>query len=416
MSSFINETLKTPIVAQADVVVMGGGPAGVTAALAAARLGASVILIERWGYFGGQATGGLVTEFFGAHDGPPFHGGRKIKGGLYEETLDLLKPYSAVSRFPDVLIHPEYLKLVYQQMLLKIGVKPLTHTIAVGARVEEGKITSVQVESKSGRGAILGKVFVDSTGDGDSAVWCDVPHELLQAHQLLYGTLVYRFGNVNIERAQSFKQERPEEYAEIMTRAKKEVGFPLFWHPTLNPGEVWTNEAHVKNIDCSTAEDMRKSEMWGREKAAAAFAFYRKNIPGFKDATWIDTASQMGTRESRRIRGLHWLTLEDCETGRIFEDTVVVNPFRPKGAGHVFGIPYRCLVPSAGPKNLLFCGRCVSIAHTVINWIREIPSCACLGQAAGTGAVLALKNNCDVSAVDMKQLHTELTDAGVILA
>ncbi len=158
-----------------------------------------------------------------------------------------------------------------------------------------------------------------------------------------------------------------------------------------------------------------RSEFWGREKAATAFAFYRKHIPGFEEATWVDTAPQIGTRESRRIRGNYWLTTEDCESGRKFEDTVVLNPYRPKGPGHVFGIPYRCLVPSAGPKNLLFSGRCVSVAHNVIDWIREIPSCACLGQAAGTGAALALDANCDVTSVDIKRLCATLVEMGAIL-
>lgn len=133
MSNFITEALKTPVIAKTDVVVMGGGPAGVTAAIAAARLGAQVILIERWGHLGGQATGGLVIEFFGASDGPTFKWGRKIKAGIYEETLDRLKPYFAVTRFPDVLIHPEYLKLVYQQMILEADVKPMTHILVVGS-------------------------------------------------------------------------------------------------------------------------------------------------------------------------------------------------------------------------------------------------------------------------------------------
>lgn len=415
MSNFITEALKTPVIAETDVVVMGGGPAGVTAAIAAARLGAQVILIERWGHLGGQATGGLVIEFFGASDGSTFEWGRKIKAGIYEETLDRLKPYFAVTRFPDVLIHPEYLKLVYQQMILEADVKPMTHILVVGATIDDQKITSVQVESKSGRGAILGKVFIDCTGDADSAKWCNVPYELLPADQLRPVTLIYRFGNVDIERAQAFKREDREAYAEIINKANRELGFSPAWNPTINKGEVWTNEAHLTGIDCSSVEDIIKSELWGREKAAEAFEFYKKNIPGFEEAIWVDTAPQIGTRESRRIRGLHWLTSEDCEAGQQFEDTVVLNPYRLKGPGHVFAIPYRCLVPSAGPKNLLFAGRCVSVAHDVMDWMREIPSCACLGEAAGTGASLALNYNCDVGAVDSKRLRATLVGAGAIV-
>jgi len=200
-----------------------------------------------------------------------------------------------------------------------------------------------------------------------------------------------------------------------MAQGEAELGFALGWNPTLNPGEVWTDEAHLEGVDCSKAEEMMRCENWGREKAAAAFEFYRRNVPGFEQATWVDTAPQMGTRESRRIRGRYWLTGEDCRSGRKFEDCVVLNPYHPAGPGHVFGIPYRCLVPSAGPKNLLFSGRSVSVAHDIMDWMREIPSCSCLGQAAGTGAALALNAGGDVGAVETPALRKALLAAGAIL-
>ena len=249
MTRFITETMKTPVVAETDVVVLGGGPAGVCAAVAAARLGSEVTLVERWGHLGGQATGGLVIEFFGASDGPLFQWGRKIKAGIYEELVDRLKPFDAVTRYPDVLTNPEYLKLVCQQMLFEAGVKPFTHTLAVGAVVEGDQIKAALIENKSGRGAILGRVFVDGTGDGDSADWCGVPNELLPADQLRPVTLVYRFGNVDVERARTFMETAPQAYADIMAQAKAELGFALGWNPTMNASEVWTDEAHLSGID-----------------------------------------------------------------------------------------------------------------------------------------------------------------------
>jgi hypothetical protein len=414
MSGFIIERLNTPVIAETDVVVLGGGPAGVAAAVAAARLGADVILIERWGHLGGQATGGLVIEFFGAYDGPVFKWGRKIKGGIYDETIDRLKALSAVRRFPDVIIHPEYLKLVYQQMILEAGVTPMTHTIVVGAVVEEERIRSVLVENKSGRGAIKGKVFVDCTGDADTARWCSVPFELLPAEKLKPATLVYRFGNVDIEKAEAFRRSEKRLYATILDMAKEVLGFPLSWHPAMNSNEVWTNEAHI-HVDCTVAEELMRAEFYGRERAAAALEFYRKHMPGFENAQWVDTAPQLGTRESRRIKGIHWLTVEDCDSEVLFEDTVVLNPHRRKGPGHVFAIPYRCLVPLSGPKNLLFAGRCISVAHEVLDWMREIPSCACLGQAAGTGAALALDSDCVTGSVDIKRLREKLIENGAVL-
>ena len=410
---YIVETKKTPIIAKADVVVLGGGPSGVAAAVCAARLGAEVILVERYGYFGGQATGGLVIEFFGAHDGTLSSPGRPIMAGLYQEVLDRLKAMGAVTRFPDVLVHPEVLKLVYQRLLLEEGVNPLAHTWAVGAVVEDDTAKTVLVESKSGRGAIIGQVFVDGTGDGDSAEWCQVPYEKMPREKLRLVTLVYRFGNVDVERAEKFKENKSE-YAEILTKAKEELGFWLAWNRTMNPGEVWTDEAHIRNIDCTNAEDLMKSEFQAREMAYAALQFYRQNVPGFKNASWVDTAPQMGIRESRRIRSKYWLTSDDLKAERDFEDTVVYNQNRILGPGHVFAIPYRCLVPQ-GVKNLLFTGRCIGVAHNIMDWIREIPSCTCLGQAAGTSAALALNAGCDVGAVDAAVLRKTLVDSGAIV-
>jgi uncharacterized protein with NAD-binding domain and iron-sulfur cluster len=305
---YIVESKKTPIIAEADVVVLGGGPSGVAAAVCAARLGAKVIIVERYGYLGGQATGGLVIEFFGAHDGSLNKPGRTIMAGLYQEVLDRLKTMGAVTRFPDVLIHPEVLKLTYQRLLAEAGVKPLTHTWSVGASVQGDTLGAVLVESKSGRGGITGQVFVDATGDGDSAAWCEIPFEKLPREELRYATLVYRLGNVDVERAERFRSEQKTAYARILRKAKEELGFRLEWYRTMNPGEVWTDEAHVHNIDCSIAEDLMKAEFQGREMAFAALSFYHQNVPGFENASWVDTASQMGVRESRRIQSQYWLT------------------------------------------------------------------------------------------------------------
>lgn len=411
---YIIETNKTPIIAKADVVVMGGGPSGVAAAICAARLCADVILVERYGYFGGQATGGLVIEFFGAHDGTFCNPGHTIMGGFYQEVLDRLKTMYAVTRFPDVLIHPEVLKLVYQRLLLEAGVRLLTHTWAVGAVTEDDLVKEVLVENKSCRGAIKGQVFVDGTGDGDSAKWCQIPYEKVPKEKLRFVTLVYRFGNVDLDRAEKFREENRSKYSRLIMKAKKELGFELAWHRTMNPGEVWTNEAHVYNIDCSNANDLMESELQGREMAYKAMLFYRKYMPGFESASWVDTAPQMGIRESRRIRGKYWLTSEDLKAERDFEDTIVYNKNHLFESGHVFSIPYRCLVPQ-GKKNLLFTGRCISVSHDIMNWMREIPSCTCLGQAAGIGAALALNTNCDVGAVDQMVLRNTLVDAGAIV-
>ena len=412
---FIGRTGRVPLIAEADVVVLGGGPSGVAAAVCAARLGADVILLERYGYFGGQATGGLVIEFVGTHDGTPDNPGRPIKAGFYQEVLVRLQSLDAVTRFPDVTIHPEMLKLVYQRLVLEAGVEPLAHTWAVDATVKGDTIETIIVGSKSGLGAVAGRVFIDATGDADSAEWCQIPFEKLPPDDLSRVTLVYRFGNVDLERIEKFVDDHKEEYGQILSQAKDDLGFRLNWHPTMNPGEVWTNEAHIQGIDCSNTADLVRSELKGREMAYLALQFYREHVPGFEKACWVDTAPQMGVRESRRVRTQYWLTLQDVIARRMFVDTVVLeNHHRRVGPPHIYSVPYRCLVPP-DIKNLLFTGRCVGVAHEIAGRVRDVASCMCLGQAAGTGAALAAEAGCDVGQVDAGELHKLLLDAGAIL-
>jgi hypothetical protein len=182
----------------------------------------------------------------------------------------------------------------------------------------------------------------------------------------------------------------------------------------MNPGEVWTDEAHLYDVDCSIAKDLMKAEFEGREMAYAALQFYQQNVRGFENASWVDTAPQMGVRESRRIRSRYWLTREDLKAERVFEDTVVFNRNYVHPTGHAFSVPYGCMVPQK-IRNLLYTGRCIGVAHDIMDWTREIPSCTCLGQAAGTGAALALDAGCDVGAVDTVHLRRTLADAGAII-
>lgn len=413
MTEFIAENLKTKIIAETDILIMGCGPAGFTAAITAARMGARVMIIERHGHLGGLGTGGLVLALVGNLGSQ----GEWIKGGIYTETVDRLKSFpSGLAVEGDFLIaHPEYLKLIYQRMLIESGVRILTNTQAVGCQTEDGAITSVMVENKSGRGAIRAKVFIDCTGDADSARWCGVPFELLPGSQLCAMTLVYRLGNVDRQRASQFQNEQPEAYNALRRRGLKEAGVAVCWSLTPNEGEVWGNDAHIGGCDCSNAEDLMRAEFESREKVAAGFEFYKAHVPGFEKATWVDTAAQMGARESRRIRGKHWLTADDCDSGRRFKDSILLNNSAFIGRGTTYSVPYRCLVPEQGPRNLLFAGRCVSVEHAVIDRIREIPSCACLGQGAGTGAVLALNGNHDVSSVNTQDLKNALLKMGAIL-
>jgi len=395
-----------------DVLVIGGGPAGLTAAVAAARMGAKTAIIERYGYFGGMSTGGLVILLEGNTDGKK----NEIKGGIYKEVVDRLEKLGATLTFKNsnIIVNPEYLKFVYQQMVQEEKIIVLTNTLAVGARLEEGAVSHIIIENKSGRGAISTRFVVDCTGDGDTAQWCNVPYELLPNSKLKPLTLVFRCGNIDITKAEIFKNNNQSYFNTLKIYFKEEFKMNLYWLPYVNKNEVWFNVINLEGYSCIDVNDLRDAEFLCREKIIESISWLRKKIPGFENAVLIDTAPQIGARESRRIRGKYWLNNLDCKKGEIFKDSVVLNTCDYL-SGPVYGIPYRCLIPEEGPGNLLYAGRCISVDHAIFDSVRNISSCACLGQAAGTAAALALKNNIDVGLIDGKYLVDKLKKGKAIL-
>jgi FAD-dependent oxidoreductase family protein len=413
MSEYIQERFDTPVTAETDVLVLGGGPAGVAAAATAARAGAQVTVVERYGYFGGLATGGFIILYFGNRA----DNGKLLKGGISSEMLDRLDALGALKNKDAAhpLFHAEYLKLVYQRMILEAEIGTHMNAIAVGAEVADGAIRAVCIEDKSGRTAIKAKVVIDCTGDADSARWCGVPYERMEKDALKPLALVYRFGNVDLACMRELKESDPGRYAALQEASLAETGYPLSLRGAFNDGEVWSDKVQITGRDASEPAAFAVAEFEGHEKVAAIYEFYRANVHGFENATWIDTAPQMGVRVTNRIRGRHYLTGAECKAATIPFDTVVLNFAYREGGQVIHGVPFGCLVPETGPTNLLYAGRCVSAAMDAIDRIREIPSCVCLGQAAGAAATLALEAGGDVSAVDAKELRETLLKGGAIL-
>ena len=396
-----------PIIHSSDVVVLGGGPAGVSAAISVARMGIDVTLIERYGYLGGQATGGLVIVLCGLTDGK-----NQVIKGLCQEFIDELKAMNAVKRLgQDVVFDPEALKYVFDRYIQKYNVKIYFHSLACSMISEANKVKYVITESKSGRNAIKGKVFIDATGDGDTAKWCDVPYEKEGKAKLLPISLTFRVGNVDIEKAQRFVEEKPAEYSKIIHSHQSLDLKPDGWIGTLNESEVWFDAIYIKNVDATDVADLTYAELRGRELVRKVMEVY-KNIPGFEDANLIDTAPQIGCRESRRIVGEYYLEKKDLNTD--FEDSIARahNIFSPPGES--ISIPFRCLIP---PKidNLLYAGRCISVSHEMLDLVREIPCCMATGQAAGTAAGLSIKHNINPRDVTIKELQDNLSAQKVIL-
>ena len=254
MKTVFEKGKEVSIIHSSDVVVLGGGPAGVSAAISAAKMGVDVTLIERYGYLGGQATGGLVIVLCGLTDGK-----NQIIKGLCQEIIDELKAMNAVKWLEqDVVFDPEALKYVFDRYIMKYNTKTYFHSFVSSMICEDNTVKYVITESKSGRNAIQGKIFIDATGDGDSAKWCDVPYEKLGNEKLLPVSLTFRIGNVDIKKAQRFVEEKSAEFLKIIrSQSQENLDLKLNgWVETLNESEVWFDVIFIKNVDAINVEDL----------------------------------------------------------------------------------------------------------------------------------------------------------------
>ena len=395
------------LIDEADIVVLGGGPAGCAAATAAARSGADVLLIERYGCLGGMATDGLVIllDCYGKK-------GEILMSGLTVDYLDRLKELH-VARTPDwfrletPVYCPEMLKFVSLDMAEKAGVRFLLHAWAVQAYVVDDRLDAVIVESKSGRQAVRGRIFIDCTGDGDTAAWAGVPHETSESP--FGNALNAQIGNVDYPRFRKFTVSNPDRWKKLREEmAEKEINFQI--QAAWTDRRAWIN-THFPG-SAIDVRDLTYCETTMRRRYMDFYLFLRDKVPGFEDANILATASQVGTRESRRITGMYVMKDEDVPGGH-FEDSIGtgVTWTGPK-AGEAFDIPYRSLVPK-GIGNLLYAGRCISADHEAHQNTRVITNCWAMGQGAGVGAGIALEAGCRVGEVDVKTLQSRLRSQGV---
>ena len=412
-------------ISEHDVIVAGGGTAGIAAAVAAARNGADTILVERYGFLGGTMTAGLVNPFM------TFHAGKEqIIKGIFQEIIDRLKDTGGYDEKTKAF-DSEIMKLVLDQMIKEADVKLLLHTYITDALVtKENIIKGIEAYNKSGRQVVLGKVIIDATGDGDVAVMAGAPYEKGREEDGLTQpmTLNFRMGGVDVERMPS-REKINKLFDEA--KAKGEIKIPrenVLYFPTTRRGEIHFNTTRIVKVDGTKADDLTYAEIEGRRQMAELIKFLKEKVPGFENAYLLMSAVQVGVRETRRIIGEYVLTGEDVIKARKFSDVIArgsypIDIHSPTGEGTVikklppgesYDIPYRCIVPKK-VENLLIAGRCISCTHEAQAAIRVIPIVVAIGQAAGTAAALAAKLHASLREMNVPLLQEALKKQGAIL-
>jgi FAD-dependent oxidoreductase family protein len=408
------------VLGEVDVLVCGGGPAGTAAAIAAARTGASTLLVEQYGYLGGMSTAGLVTPHFDCF----------LNKGLNQELIERMTARQAWGApFWRISFDPEQFKMVSEDMVLDSGSDLLYHVFAVAALVEGDRLRGAVVETKSGRFAILAKVVIDCTGDGDIAARAGAPFEKgrPEDHLLQPMTMMFRLGGLEWVQTDGGQMFQFVQKAIAQTGHHFRLAFERPWAIHLsNPGEAAVQLVHVRGVDATDARDLTRAEIEGRRQTRAVVDFLTQHVPEFESAYLIETAAQVGIRETRRVLGDYVLTLEDLKAARKFDDGIATVSFgvdihnpadRSQGGSPltgVYDIPYRCLVPR-DVEGLLVAGRCISGTHEAHASYRVKGPCLAMGQAAGTAAALAARQGIPPRGLDAGALRRELQSQGVVL-
>jgi len=433
---------RTPVWGDYEVVVLGGGPAGITAALAAGRRGRKTILIEGYGFLGGAGTAAGLSTFCGLH-AAVFGEHEQVVHGLCDDILERLAqmdglnpPHLSVQdRIQAQAYDISAYKIAADELLGAAGVEILFHATGTGCSMaSEDRIEALFVETKSGRFAIRGQIFVDASGDGDLAAWSGVPFEVGDgAGNMLYPTTMFRINGVDHERAGDAWKLIPKLMEEAEAGGRRFPRKKPIVRPQRNPIEWRANLTQIRNPDGRAvngidAREFSYGEIEGRRQCWDVFSFIKEVTPGFDDAYIVEIAPQIGIRETRRIVGDYQLDQDDILGNRDFDDTIGVNgwPVEAHIAGDVkflfseWGsrgfnqIPYRIVVPQQ-IENLFVAGRCASMTHEGQSSARVTGSCFIMGQAAGTAADLVLGNGGTPRRLDVARLQAALEADGAYL-
>jgi len=433
MRYFTEPEKRIPVKEEVDVLVIGGGPAGFSAAVSAARNGARTLLVEQAGDVGGVATTGLMSHWTG-----------NTQGGFYEEILERSKDCEENAAFDNHssmrrTINPERLKTVMLDMLQEAGVKLKLYTFACEAMMEGSRIVGVITESKSGREAITAGIVIDASGDGDIAAKAGVPYVKGRDGdgKMQPMTLMFKVAGVDTDRAVfpgGFEDSFELPKGDLQTLGRKilpsPAGHVLLYRSTL-PGVVTCNMTNCTDVDGTSADDLTEASYRCRRQMDPIVGFLREYVPGFEKCYVISSASSIGVRETRHFEGAYTLTEQDILAACVFDDWAVTKAHfnfdvhNMTGAGldetgvqkkfaqpAGYTIPYKCFLPKS-VDNLLLAGRDISGTHLAHSNFRVMPICANMGQAAGTAAALCIRRGITPRELQAADLQEALRKQGV---
>ena len=451
MKEIIEDSRSVEVIAEADVIVVGSGPGGLAAAVSAARAGVSVLLVERYGCFGGVISQvGVESIAWYRHEGTTDIEGIGIE---FEQLAREMGGSRKESQSQSEALDPESFKLVADQFVEREGIQPLLHCLVAAPYLEGNLLRGVITESKMGRKAILGCVVIDATGDADIAFRAGAPCKKTPREEMLGVTVMFSCSGIDKKRFQEYVQDNPTTYGDwseswnVKTSGKEDSLFSPYldkpfklareegiipdnilgiggtWGTITDCGEaISMNMIYLTGYDCTDVWDLTRAEMEGRKQVNMALKALRRYLPGFENASLRNFGMTLGTRDSRKIVGEYVLTGEDVQNQARFEDSIGIFPEFLDGygmlvlptTGRYFQVPYRILLPLE-IDNLLVAGRCVSgeqIAHAAT---RSMMCCTVTGQGAGAAAAAAVLHNTTPRDLEIKQIQDILVKQQVRL-
>jgi FAD dependent oxidoreductase len=452
----ITETPRElPVSYGADVVILGGGVAGLAAGLAAADVGAKVLIVEQGNCLGGTATAGMMTLFY-----TPYRCAHGIPKRIFDRLI------AAGGAYPGEVISfdHEVFKTVAFEMVTEAGIDLLLHTMCADVIMEGDRVCGLVVENKGGRSAVLGKVLIDASGDADIAARAGAPITKGRESdsKMRPMTLLFRLGGINVEAMIEYVRAHPEEFSRdpnqmildveggnvrvfgffSLVEKAKAAGMlysdcHYFRVEAINAdrGTALVNTVRIYDVDGTNPADITHAEIQGRRQQELLVSFARQCVPGFSNAFVMDTASHIGVRETRRIKGSYVLTERDIVEKVSFPDSIGIDSNRQnaKGPRHspdgnegaesdietrewvaqlfTYEIPYRCLLPT-GAKGLVVAGRAISVDHEADGYTRNQPACMVTGQAAGVAAALAAQQQMEPACLSVERVQEHLRALG----